>query len=99
VCLQLGGICLQLREFLSVNLATGRDDGEGHQDIGSCERSTAKILAVVRRRRELGVKEAKVSFVVRVEVHAVDLVGDSTSDGLNEEGDWGVADVCAGNVG
>ena len=93
MCLQFGRIRLQLGVLLGVNLATGRDDRERHQDVRSCERSTAKILAIVRRSRELRVQETEVGFVVCVQVHCVDLVGNASRDRLNEEGYWRVADV------
>jgi len=99
VCLQLGSVGLQLGVLLSVNLATGRDDREGHQNVSSCERSTTEVLAVVRRCRELGVQEAEVSLVVRAQVHAVDLIGDAAGDRLDEEGHWGVADVWMEYIG
>jgi hypothetical protein len=86
-------ICLQFGEFLRVHPAAGGNDGEGQQDVGSRERSTAKILAIVWRRGELGLQEAKVRGVVFGQVRLVYLVRNASRDRFNEERDRGVADV------
>lgn len=87
------GVSFQLRVLLSVDLAGGRNDRERQQDVRSGERSTAEILAIIRRRSKLRFQEGEVGGVVLGQVRAVDLVGNTASDRLDEEGDGGVADV------
>jgi hypothetical protein len=48
-----GSISLQLWELLGVYLSTSGNDRERQQDVRGSEGSTAKIFAVIRRRREL----------------------------------------------
>lgn len=86
-------ISLELRELVRVDLVARRDDREGHQDVGGRQGGAAEVLAVVWRRRQLRLEEAKVRGVVLGQVHAVDFVGDAARHGLDEEGDRRVADV------
>ena len=87
-------ISLQLRVFGRVELVAGRDDGVRHQDVGGGQRGAAQVLAVVWGRGQLRLEEAEVRGEVVVQVEVVDFVGDAAGDGLDEEGDGGLADVC-----
>ena len=84
-------VSLQLRVFGRVELVAGRDDGVRHQDVGGGQRGAAHV---VWGRGQLRLEEAEVRGEVVVQVEVVDFVGDAAGDGLDEEGDGGLADVC-----
>lgn len=78
----------------SDGLAGGGDLKQvAHHDIGASEVGAAEIRPSLRRRLDLVLEEAEMQLDVVAQIRIVDLAGDTSGEGLDEERDRGVADA------
>lgn len=83
-----------LGKLRGIDLALSCNEWKAHEDIGSGQVFSSQPLASVRRSLQLLLKESEMCVVVAVQELIFDAPSNCASNWLDEEGNWGILDLC-----